>query len=327
MRVFLKVLGWVAAVPLLLWSFGALYHDAAPAAAWGFLAAVVAAMVMLRRTGRTWLVAVAGFFCVLVWWLLLSPSHDRVWTAEYARLPWAEIRGNEVTIHEVRNFDYPDGGGTVERWETRVINLEDIEGLDVAVNYWGSPWIAHPIVIFRFKDAPPLAFSIETRRQEGEHYSALAGFYRQYELIVLAADERDLIGVRTNHRAGEEVYLYATTATPAHARSRLMDYLRTLNGIRDKARWYNAVTTNCTTAIRGMHQGRLPPFDWRLLINGKGDEMLYERGLLRSDGLTFAELKARALINAAASEAYRAGSFSEAIRRERPGFAASAGGE
>lgn len=327
MRVFLKVLGWSVAVPLLLWSFGALYYDAAPAVAWGLLAAVVAAVVMLRRPGRGWLVVVAGFFGVLIWWLLLSPSHDRVWSPEYARLSWAEIRGNEVTIHEVRNFDYPEGGETVERWETRVINLEDIEGLDVAVNYWGSPWIAHPIVIFRFKEAPPLAFSVETRRQEGEAYSALAGFYRQYELIVLAADERDLLGVRTNHRAGEEVYLYATTATPAQARSRLLDYLRTLNGIRDQARWYNAVTTNCTTAIRGMHQGRLPPFDWRLLINGQGDEMLYERGLLRSDGLTFAELKARALINPAAREAYHAGSFSEAIRRERPGFTASAGGE
>jgi hypothetical protein len=327
MRLLFRILGWVVVVPLLVWSFGALYYDAAPAAAWGFLVAVAAAVVILRRPASARLVAATGFFCVLVWWLLLSPSHDRVWMAEYARLPWAEIRGNEVTIHEVRNFDYPEGGETVERWETRVINLEAVEGLDVAVNYWGSPWIAHPILIFRFKDAPPLAFSIETRRQEGEEYSALAGFYRQYELIVLATDERDLIGVRTNHRAGEEVYLYATTATPAQARSRLLDYLRTLNGIRDKARWYNAITTNCTTAIRGMHQGRLPPFDWRLLINGKGDEMLYERGLLRSDGLSFSELKAHALINPAAREAYHAGSFSEAIRRERPGFRASAGSE
>lgn len=327
MCVFLKVLGWAVAIPLLLWSFGALYHDAAPAAAWGFLAVVVAAVVIWRRTGRSWLVAPAGFFGLLVWWLLLSPSHDRVWMAEYARLPWAEIRGNEVTIHEVRNFDYAEGGETVERWETRVINLEDIEGLDVAVNYWGSPWIAHPMVIFRCKDAPPLAFSIETRRQEGENYSALAGFYRQYELIVLAADERDLIGVRTNHRAGEEVYLYATTATPGQARLRLLDYLRTMNEIRARPRWYNAVTSNCTTAIRGMRQGRLPPFDWRLLINGRGDEMLYEHGLLQTDGLDFVTLKARALVNPAAQAADQTGSFSAAIRRGRPGFTPPGGRE
>ena len=325
---FLRVLGWMAASALLLWSFGALYYDAVPALAWGFLVAVVAAVVILRRTGWSLLVAVAGFFGVLVWWLLLVPSHDRVWMPEYARLPWAEIRGPEVILHDVRNFDYPAGGDVVERWETRVINLDAVEGLDIAVNYWGSPWIAHPIVIFRFADAPPLAFSIETRRQEGENYSALAGFYRQYELIVLATDERDLIGVRTNYRAGEDIYLYATTATRAQARSRLLDYLRTMNEIRDRPRWYHAVTTNCTTAIRGMRQGLLPPFDWRLLINGKGDEMLYEHGLLRSDGLPFAELKERALINVAAREAYRAGSFSKAIRQGRPGFVgAGVGGE
>jgi hypothetical protein len=321
MRPLLTIVAWLAGAPLLLWAFGALYFDAAPAAAWGFLAAVVTATLLLRRTGRAWLVSLAGFAAILVWWLSLMPSHERAWKVEYTRLPWAEIRGDQVTLHHVRDFDYPEGAEPVPRWETRTVELDNLEGMDLAVNYWGSPWIAHPIVIFRFKDEPPLAFSIETRRQEGEEYSALAGFYRQYELIVLAGTERDLLGVRTNHREGEDIYLYATTVTPNRARARFREYLETMNSIRQRPRWYHAVTSNCTTAIRGMHQSPLLPFDWRLLINGKGDEMLHERGLLRADGLDFAELKRRAHINPAAQEAFRTGDFSRKIRDGRPGFA------
>jgi hypothetical protein len=313
----LGLVGWALA----LWAFGALWFDAAPAAAWGFLAVLIAALVILRRTGRAWFVPFAGFVAVLSWWLTLAPSHARRWSPEYSQLPRAVIDGDKVTLHNVRNFDYPSGGEPVPRWETRTFHLSDVAAADLAVNYWGSPWIAHPIVTFRFKNAPPLAFSIETRREDGEDYSALAGFYRQYELIVLAGDERDLLGVRTVHRRGEDVYLYATAMSPDRARARLLEYLETINRLDRRPRWYNAVTSNCTTAIRGMSDKDRMPFDWRLLINGKGDEMLHERGLLRTGGLSFAELKQRAWTNPVAGEAFAGGDFSDAIRRGRPEFA------
>lgn len=315
-----KAILCLAGALLSLWTFGALWFDAAPAAAWVFLAALVLTAWMLRHTGRTWFVPLAGFAAVLMWWLALTPSNERRWSMEYARLPHAEIEGDTVTLTNVRNFDYPPGSEPVPRWETRTFQLSDLTALDLAVNFWGSPWIAHPIVIFRFNNAPPLAFSIETRREESEEYSALAGFFRQYELIVLAGDERDLLGVRTFYRQGEDVYLYATTTSPERARARLLEYLETINGIHRQPRWYNAVTSNCTTAIRGMNHGPKMPFDWRLLINGKGDEMLHERGLLRTDGLSFPDLKSRARINPAASLAYRGPDFSGAIRADRPGF-------
>lgn len=305
---------------LSLWAFGALWFDAAPAAAWVFLAALVLTAWMLRRTGRAGFVPWAAFAAVLMWWLALTPSNGRRWSTEYARLPHATIEGDKVTLTNVRHFDYRPGGEVAPRWETRTFRLSDVTALDLAVNYWGSPWIAHPIVIFRFENAPPLAFSIETRREEREEYSALAGFFRQYELIVLAGDERDLLGVRTVHRQGEDVFLYATTVSSERARARLLEYLETINGIHRQPRWYNAVTSNCTTAIRGMNHGPKMPFDWRLLINGKGDEMLHERGLLRTDGLSFPDLKSRARINPAASLAYGTPDFSASIRAGRPGF-------
>ncbi len=303
-----------------IWACGALWFDAAPAASWGFAAGLILTAWILRRTGRVWFVPFAGFAAVLVWWLTLQPSHERRWSEEYSRLPTAELEGDRLTITNLRNFDYPRGGEPGPRWETRSYNLADLEGMDLAVNYWGSPWIAHPIVIFRFKNALPLAFSIETRREEGEAYSALAGFYRQYELIVLAADERDLLRVRTGFRAGEDIYLYATTATPERARRRLLEYLTTINNLAARPRWYNAVTSNCTTAIRGMRHGDPMPFDWRMLINGLGDAMLHERNLLRDDGLSFDELKRRALINPAAVAAHESPDYSRAIRQGRPGF-------
>jgi len=318
--VFLKLLTGFLGVVSGLWAFGALWFDAAPAAAWGFFAAIIASSILLRRSGRAWIIPFAGFAAVLCWWLTLTPTHDREWSAEYAKLPWAEIDGDRLIIHNLRNFDHPQGGGIpVPRWETRTYDLSGLEGMDLAVNYWGSPWLAHPIVIFRFKNASPLAFSIETRRERNEVYSALGGFFRQYELIVLAGDERDFLGGRVSK--GEDIYLYATTATPERARARLLDYLETINALDERPRWYNAVTSNCTTAIRGMNNhGMKLPLDWRLLINGKGDEMLYERGHLQSDGLPFAELKRRAHIHYVARDAHDDPDFSRAIRADRPGF-------
>jgi hypothetical protein len=195
--------------------------------------------------------------------------------------------------------------------------------MDIAVNYWGSPWIAHPIIIFRIRDQPPLAFSIETRQEESEKYSPIAGFFRQYELIFIAGDERDLLRVRTGYRAGEDIYLYRATAAPALVRTRLVEYIQTINQLHRKARWYNAVTSNCTTAIRSMQQEHVLPLDWRLLFNGKGDEMLYSCGLIDKAGLPFPELKQRAYINPAALAAHDDPEYSRLIRIGRPGFGAS----
>jgi hypothetical protein len=321
-------LAWLVAVLFAVWSAAALWFDfpAAPAAGI-FAAAVICGAVLLRRPlfALLWTFAASGI--VLVWWLQLEPSIARDWQTDVSRLPWAEIEDGEVTIHDVRDFDYPEGTEEVPRWTTRTVRLDDIEGIDLALNYWGSPWIAHPIVIFRVRGGEPVALSIETRKERGEEYSAVAGFFRQYELIIVAGTERDLLGVRAMHREGEDVYLFGLTATPEDARARFMEYVRTMNTLRERPRWYNALTSNCTTAIRSMNEGEKMPFDWRLIANGKGDEMLYERGLVRTDGLSLSEWKARAHANDAIRAAYYdTDDFAAAIRRGRPGFQPPASG-
>jgi hypothetical protein len=194
-------------------------------------------------------------------------------------------------------------------------------GCDLALTYWGSPYIAHPVASFEFADGPPLCFSIETRKEVGESYSTIGGLYRQYELIYICADERDVIRLRTNYRHGEDVYLYRTATSPEQARRRFLQYVTTANALHDRPRWYNAVTTNCTTSIRAQNPtSQRMPWDWRILINGKGDAMLYEHHLIATGGLPFNELKQRSLINDHARAADQDPEFSRRIRQGVPGF-------
>jgi hypothetical protein len=174
-------------------------------------------------------------------------------------------------------------------------------------------------VSFQFADEAPLSFSIETRKEIGENYSAIGGLYRQYELIYICADERDVIRVRTNFRKGEDVYLYHTLLSPAQARARFSEYLVSLNALHARPRWYNALTTNCTTAIRQQHDAsdRIA-WDWRILANGKADTLLYERKRIATGGLGFAELKQRSLINERARAADSDPDFSRLIREGLP---------
>jgi hypothetical protein len=248
----------------------------------------------------------------------LKPSNDRAWQPDVAQTAWAEINGDEVTIHNVRNCDYRTQTDFTPHWETRTVRLSQITGMDVAINYWGSPWIAHPIVSFQFSDGLPLCFSIETRKTIGQQYSTLEGFYRQYTLIYVVADERDCIRLRTNYRR-EDVYLYHTLASPAQARQRFREYINTLNALHENPRWYNAVTSNCTTSIRAQRAVKLrAPWDWRILLNGKADEMLYQDHAIATGGLPFAELKQRSLINERARAADQDPDFSRIIREGLP---------
>jgi hypothetical protein len=308
------------------WAVGALYFDLPIAAlraplalVYGF--AMLAALFFIKSRWRALGVVAAGFVAVLGWWLTIAPSNERNWQPDVAQLAWAEINGDEVTLHNVRNCDYRTETDYTARWETRTVRLSQITGLDLAINYWGSPWMAHPIASFQFADTPPVCFSIETRKQLGQTYSAIGGLYRQFELIYIVADERDVIRVRTNYRQGEDVYLYRTAMTSAQAQERFHEYLRSLNDIRDHPRWYNAITTNCTTSIRDQHPtaDRIP-WDWRLLLNGKADELMFERHTVVTAGLPFAELKARSLVNPRAKAADALPNFSELIRVGLPPF-------
>ena len=320
------ILGWGA------WSFGALWFDcpvagSSHAVAFAYLGAVMVLVFSSLKRWRWWcaaLVVAVLSSLVALWWSFLEPSNNRNWQTDVSREPWAEVDGDLVTLHNVRNFDYRPDDKTGEknpRWETRSVRLSQLTGIDAFLNFWGVSWMAHPILSFQFKDAPPIAISIETRKEKGENYSALGGLYRRFELVYVVADERDVIRVRSNYRDGEDVYLYRISMPAAEVRERFLEYIRSMNDLRDHPRWYNAITANCTTAARSQRSiAARSPWDLRILLNGQIDEMYYQRGLLVTAGLPFAELKQRALINETAKDADRDLAFSTIIRKDRPGF-------
>jgi hypothetical protein len=313
---------WLAAFVCVTWAFGALYFDfptAGALAAILFVIILLAAMGIVRGKLQKLAIVFGAATLVALWWLTLKPSNDRAWQPDVAQTAWAEINGDEVTVHNVRNCDYRSETDFTTHWETRAVRLSQITGMDLAIMYWGSPWMAHPIVSFRFADALPLCFSIETRKTIGQEYSAVRGLYRQYALIYIVADERDSIRVRSKYRHGEDVYLYRTLASPAQARVRFLEYVAAINSLRNHPRWYNAITTNCTTNIRTQRPtSQRAPWDWRMLVNGKADEMLYERHVIATGGLPFSELKRRSQINKRASDADQDPDFSRLIRDGLP---------
>jgi Domain of unknown function (DUF4105) len=312
---------WLVALGCAAWAFGALHYDfpiAKPVIPWVFVTAIIAAVILLRRPVRKLAAVFLAFALVLTWWVTLKPSNDGNWQPDVAQLAWADINGDEITFHNVRNCDYRTDTDYTPHWETRTVRLSQITGIDLAIDYWGSPWIAHPIASFQFADVPPLCFSIETRKKLGQTYSTIGGLYRQFELIYIVADERDVIRVRTNYRK-EDIYLYRTMVSPAQARERFLEYIHSLNALRNKPRWYNAINTNCTTSIRTQHPANeRVPWDWRILLNGKGDELLYERHVIVTNGLPFAELKTRSLIDTRARAAHDSPDFSKLIREGLP---------
>jgi hypothetical protein len=322
LRVILWILAWIVALGCAAWAFGALLYDfpvGKLVVAWVFVGLLLVAIFFLRGPAKKIAPVFIGFALVLAWWLTLKPSNQGKWLPDVAETAWAEVNGDEITFHNVRNCDYRTETDYTPHWETRTVQLSQITGVDLAITLWGSPWIAHPIASFQFADAPPLCFSIETRKQVGQTYSAIGGLYRQFTLIYIVADERDVIRLRTNYRHGEDVYLYRTKAPLDHVRGRFLQYVQSVNTLHQKPRWYNAVTTNCTTSIRAQNPaGQRIPWDWRILLNGKGDEMLYEHGAIVTAGLPFAELKQRSLINERAKAADKDPEFSVRIREGLP---------
>jgi uncharacterized protein DUF4105 len=314
-------LAWIGAALFAAWAFGALYFDFPSTSLFVailFLIALLAIAIFIR--GNLLKISIIFSACALVagWWFTLKPSNDRAWQPDVDRTAWADIDDDVVTIHNVRNCDYRTQTDFTPHWETRTVRISQITGIDLAINYWGSPWIAHPIVSFQFSDALPLCFSIETRKIIGQQYSTLEGFYRRYTLIYVVADERDVVRLRTNYRR-EDVYVYHTLASPAQARQRFREYISALNSLHENPRWYNAVTSNCTTSIRTQRAAKLRArWDWRILLNGKADEMLYQDHAFITGGLSFAELKRRSLIDERARAADQDPDFSRIIREGLP---------
>lgn len=320
------ILSWLVLAGMTLWSVGAIYYSNLPAqwmrtvGAAAFALGTIVLFGWVRPWWRARLVFLAAFAAVVVWFLLIPPSNDREWQPDLAVLPYAEINGDSITVHNIRNCDYRSETDFTVRHYDKTFDLEKLRTVDLYMVYWGSPYMAHTMVSFGFGGGDYLCFSIETRKEKGEGYSAVKGLFRQFELTYIVADERDLVRLRTNYRQGEDAYLYRLRGSPEQARKLFLTYIRRLNALRERPEWYNAVTDNCTTGIRVQRAAAdRAPWDWRMLVNGYGNELLYERGRIVTN-LPVAELKQRSFINDKAKAADQDPEFSARIREGLPGF-------
>ena len=313
--ILLLALGWAAAA---LWIDGPALPAPAGTLAVGLVALAGLAAALIRPLWHAGVAVFAAVAAVLAWWLMLVPSNERDWQPDVARLPTATIDGSRLTLRNVRNFSYRAEQDFAERWETRTYDLDTLVGVDLFLSFWGPTLYGHTITSWEFADGRHLAVSIETRKEKGEDYSAVKGFFRQYELYYVVADERDVIGVRTGPRS-ETVQLYRVRGAADKGRALLLDYVKEINAIADRPRWYNALTQNCTTTI-WLHTkavGSGPSIDWRLLANGYLPDLAYERGTVNTT-LGLEELKSRSDITARTRAASAGEDFSRAIREELP---------
>ena len=242
---------------MILWGTLAIVYSNIPSASlrtalsWVFAIGSIAILLFLRPRRRAVVMFLTVFAGVLLWWLSIPPSQDRDWQPDVAVLPQREIStatgslfATFATTTTARETDY-----TV-RYYDKTFDLSKLRTADLFISFWDSPYIAHTIMSFGFGGNDYVAISIETRKSKDEEYSAIKGFFKQYELFYVVSDERDVVRLRTNFR-GENVYLYRLNAKPELVRSVFLDYFTYINHLKEQPEWYNALTHNCTTAIRG----------------------------------------------------------------------------
>jgi len=325
-----RVTGWVIAglwfvcrALLIAWATLAIYYSNLPwiglrLALAGAFAAFAIWALWLSRQRRMSMAFIALFLGVVGWWISISPSHDREWRPEVAVMPRAVVDGDRVRLTGVRNFDYRSRNDFTVRWEERKVSLSHLIALDFYVSYFSKGPVGHTFLSFIFDNAPPLSISIETRPEVGEGFAPVASLFKQFELIYVVSDERDLVGVRTNHRR-EVVYLYRLNTSADDARRLLMVYLTRINELADRPEFYHLLSNSCTINIvrYANAAGRVGRFDLRHLLNGLIDSYLYHSGRVDTK-LPFDELRRRSLINEAAQAADGAPDFSQRIRASLP---------
>ena len=284
------------------WTATAIFYQAPPPWRWIWIAgagfsALAILMIGPRRPVMGLVLTLAAVLVVGLWWTSIRPQGYRVWAPDVARGVTAEIQGSKVIVHNVRDSDWRTRTDASERWETRAYDMDDLVSVDLVSSVWANPAIAHTLIRFDFSKGEPLVFSAEIRREKHEAFSEIAGFFKAFELVVVAADQTDIIRLRKDVR-GETVSQYRLLITPDQARGLLLSYLEAGNALDRNPRFYNTLTTNCTTVIFELARMVEPgiPGDWRVLVSGYLADYLYDHGVIRTD-LPVAEVKRQAIIS------------------------------
>lgn len=291
-----------------LWCIPALYFSIIP---WSWLRVLFASifaivvptfMVIFKCNKKSLIGAYTSFLLIIILFNCKSPSNDRDWDTSVAVLPKIDFKGHLVDVHNIRNFKYKTADDFTVGYYDRVFDVNKLTSLYLALSYWdGHKSIAHAIFSFGFSDDHYLAVSSEIRLSKGEKKSLLGGIFNEYEITYILADEEDVLKLRTNYRK-EEVYLYNVKPKGGieDIRKFFIYLMKKVDALEEKPKFYNTITTNCLTSLLhdfAVSTQRNMAFDIRLIKNGYFDELMYERGVLETEGLSFPELKKQRHIN------------------------------
>ena len=316
MRVLRAAAFWLAFLLGLAWAATALWVQF-PGAPWvlALLALAALGVIWARLQTRWGWAALAACAAVIgLWYFSLTPRLDRDWADDVAHIVTADISDDQVTLHNVRNFRWTDDSSAQEHWETRSYDLSKLVSADVLTSSWSSPAIAHLLVSFGFSDGQRVVFSVEIRKEKGEAFSSIGGFFRQFELALIAADEADIIKLRTNFRS-EDAHLYPVNLPPEALRTMFLQYVDLGNRISAQPEFYNTVTANCTSVVWGLSHALKAdvPWDRSLVFSGYLPEFLMRMGILQGAG-TLNDIIQRAAISAKAKALPDGADFSAGIR-------------
>jgi hypothetical protein len=316
LRIVLLVLAALATTALALGNFPG--HEIAA------VAFAIGALYVQVRVKPWWMraaVTLAGFALVAWWFAGVEASNEGNWQVDVSRPPRVVIDGDKVAVRSVRTFDWTSADAADKpTWEERTYDLSKLDSAWLALSYWdGNRDICHTMLSFGFSDGRYLAASVETRKQVGQEYSAWRGFFKQFALIYVLADERDVFRVRTNKRA-EDMYLYRLRLSPEDRRRVAEKILRETENVSANAAWYGGIRRNCTTALTAdLHEALnvSPPFSMKRFLNGHIDELAYENGSIANDK-PFDEIRAASRITDVAKAADADPDFSKRIRAALP---------
>lgn len=306
-------------LPFLAWTFMAVHFQLGVLGPWVYaIPAVIAAVVLwasFMGPKRAWAVLGIMVAMVAVAWAQVKPLQHRDWVPELSRGIEADIDGDRVHLRNVRDFRWRTRDDGEARWIEQTVDLNRLETVDFISTIWASPHIAHTMVSFGFEDGQHIVFSAEIRREKGEAFSELGGFFRKFELILIGATEEDIVKLRT-HARGEDVSIFPLTLTPEQRKALFLSYVGLGNDLADKPRWYQTITTNCTTVIWKLARTVDPrlPLDWRILLSGHTEDYLYDLGVISNDR-PLDLIKAGAHVTQKARALPEEAAFSSAIRQ------------
>ena len=233
-------------------------------------------------------------------------------------LPYAEVDGDRAKVHNIRNCTYRADDEYVVKHYDRTFDVDEIQSVDfIVAPFKEAQGLAHTMLSFGFENGEHICVSVEARLEKGEKYAPVLGAMKQFELIYVLADERDVIVRRTRYR-DVDVYLYRTVATPEQARLIFLDVLKRVNQLYREPEFYDSLTNNCTTNlvnhVNRVRPNRIPLWDLRVLLPGYADQLAYELGMLDTSK-SFEQLRAEARINDPANQYAARQDFSQRIRR------------